>query len=364
MRHVHLRSPSFFVMGVGRSGTSLLQSLLSLHPSLLVSHELRVLELARIAAHCVEGGGEPDPTASVSRFSTELGLVFAASLGAAQLAEAGKEGASYGDKYPPYCERVDELRELFPAARLVHIVRDGRDVVASSLQAFVADRGWRREAQVPSVSALARHWATWVARARTDGRAAGAEHYFEFRYEDLLNDPRGTLRALLAFLGVAPDASLDAMASRVRPGKSWRETLSIQDLDEFDACAAARTLCLELGYPPTPPPAAGDAEVAAWTRGARDPRAWAELGIAAARAGDEARAVFAWLRACWRSPQDARARIGLLGLPHRPESLFAAFGARTEPDAEMRRRLARWMVKRGLDERAAAAVMALEIREG
>jgi hypothetical protein len=94
------------------------------------------------------------------------------------------------------------LRRLFPESPLVHVIRDGRDVVASRLS-----QDWKKGeapvAQTPRDAAF--QAAIWV-DAMKMGRQmrsdpALAANYMEIRYEALVADSRGTLERLFAFLG-------------------------------------------------------------------------------------------------------------------------------------------------------------------
>ena len=85
----------------------------------------------------------------------------------------------------------DYIDQLFPTCQVIHVVRDGRDVVASH-----RDR-WGRVSALKAV----RKWPRYIRVARTAASSLGEGRYHEVRYEDLVNDPEGTLRVLLGFLG-------------------------------------------------------------------------------------------------------------------------------------------------------------------
>jgi len=335
-----------------------------MHGRLVVSHELRVLELAVLAGALLDHDGSPqiDERAPKSVVGLALGTKFVALLGEEQLRAAGKLGGVYADKYPPYCEQIAYLDKLWPRARFVHILRDGRDVVASANQAYMTDRGWRRASETPAVALSAAHWARQVRIARAYGAKLPRDRYLEITYEDLTRDASNVLDLVLRFVGLAPDEHHAAMAKKMRPGKTWRDTLSHGELVEFEGVADARALNLELGYPPTPlqPTDAGaDTTTSSWTARLATPQQWVEAGNEALASGDEARAVFCWTRAIRGKPKDLRGAHGLLALPKRAESLFAAFNARTAGDAASREALAAWMTARGLDAAAARAVAGL-----
>lgn len=359
-----MAAPGFFLLGAGRSGTSILQEVLSLHPRLVVSHELRVLELAVITAAVFDNRGAPtgDPNAAKSALGLELGRIFVAALGREQLRAAGKDGGVYADKYPHYCEQLAPLDALWPHARFVHILRDGRDVLASAQAAFVNDRGWRRERSVPAQGPIVQQWTRQVSAARAYAARLAPGRYLEVRYEDLTARPRDVLAAVLRFVDVEPGAALEAMAARLRPGKTWRETLAHGELVAFERDAAASKLNRELGYPPSPlDRGAPGAELTTvpWTESVDGAAQWYEVGEAALARGDRSRAVFALLRA-FRGPQkDLRGALRLLALHERSESLFAAMNVALSNDRGAREALAQWMQARGLDcdaARAAAGV--------
>jgi hypothetical protein len=327
-------SPAFFVMGVGRSGTSILGYALSLHPRLFVSHELRVLELALHAAALLDRDGEPlsEKPPGYSPLGLAFGAAFAEALGVAQLEHESKPGGVYADKYPPYCSQIGALKNLFPGARFVHILRDGRDVVSSAARAFVADRGWRREREIPRVAELAQHWAREVALARRHAAQLGPESYRELRYEDLLARREEVLASLLEFLGLEQGESLARMAAVLRPGPDWRSSLSPADLAEFDSVPPARALLADLGYPASAP---GD-------------------GIEPRGTQAELRS----LRELSDGPERRAAARALLAKPSEVESLFAVLHARLDETDEDRAALARWAVARGLDAPAAKGLFA------
>src|SRR5207253_853324 len=96
--------------------------------------------------------------------------------------------------------------------RIVHLIRDGRDVYLSLLQ-------WRDEKQARTIGRFPT-WATdpaitaglwWEWHVRLGMEAAtrlGPDRYHEVRYEDLVADPPAACRRLCSFLGLPYDASM------------------------------------------------------------------------------------------------------------------------------------------------------------
>ena len=106
----------------------------------------------------------------------------------------------WADKTGRYALHIGVLDKLFPDCQVVHVLRDGRDVVASHRQRF---------GYVAAVKAAGK-WPVYVRTARSAGGRLGAGRYHEVRYEELVTDTEATLRKLLEFLGEPwDDAVLD-----------------------------------------------------------------------------------------------------------------------------------------------------------
>jgi len=103
------------------------------------------------------------------------------------------------EKTPSNSLCVDLISRVCPDARLLHIVRDPRDVMASLRDAA---RGWGADWAPASSAAAARMWLQHYDGART--AVACGDRYMELRYEDLRKDPEKLLSRVLDFLGL-PD---------------------------------------------------------------------------------------------------------------------------------------------------------------
>jgi hypothetical protein len=148
-------------------------------------------------------------------------------IGAVYRTYAQAQGkARWGDKRPSYFRNIDVLRQLFPDAQFVHLVRDPRDCAAS-----LKRMGWWHHGTAGAV-------ATWVHSVDCTRRAArrlpsGVLH--ELRYEDLVDDPRAAMQALCDFLGedfdeamLTPHGLAQQLPSRQR--ERWhKETLQQVD---------------------------------------------------------------------------------------------------------------------------------------
>ncbi len=192
-------------------------------------------------------------------------------------------GGSTGDevviveKSPSHSLSAEVVAAYVPEARVIHVVRDGRDV-AASLTAAAA--GWGSGWAPSTVDGAARAWVEHVCGARQYAELGVA--YREVRYETLAAKDVGALRDLLAFCGLEADdqdcirryetARFEAMASgehdpvaiggefashaqdRVEPegffrqggSGGWRADWSTADRLAFDAVGGE--LLVDLGY--------------------------------------------------------------------------------------------------------------------
>jgi hypothetical protein len=212
-----------FVVGSGRSGTTLLRTMLDSHPDLAIpgeSHfiprlaqELRPFSAAAFldavfAEERVQkwGMSEQDVRAAFddrppAKYPDAVRLFYSCYAAS----QGGK--SRYGDKTPPYVRHLPLLAGLFPEARFVHVIRDGRDVVCSLKQA-----DWF-PGNLPQA---ADYWRGAVLAGRDAAPALGSR-YRELRYEALVEDPEAVLRRLGEFLELPySDAMLDYRQSAQR----------------------------------------------------------------------------------------------------------------------------------------------------
>lgn len=195
-----------FVLGCPRSGTTLLRNLLRAHSRITIPNETFFIPFIYASL------GEPPDEAAARRLVEILLQVetvrrwdcdFDAEAMAARGTYAGivdalfqhwarKEGKPrWGDKTPLHVLHLPLLARLFPDAKLIHIVRDGRDAAASWLKAAFGPENWY---------AAAIRWKRLVETGLRDEAALRPDQIRRVRYEDLLADPEGTLRDLCAFL--------------------------------------------------------------------------------------------------------------------------------------------------------------------
>jgi hypothetical protein len=97
----------------------------------------------------------------------------------------------WGDHSPKYAACLPMIVELFPNAKIIHIIRDGRDCVLSFRRRFKQN-----------IYRSIYQWKKNVKKAMSDGEILGKERYFELRYEKLTFEPEKFMRKLFSFLEI------------------------------------------------------------------------------------------------------------------------------------------------------------------
>jgi hypothetical protein len=199
-------APAPFVVGVGRSGTTLLRMMLDAHPQLAIPPETHFLNPLIQASGRLRFNPKTASKAIVQderRRWKDFGLTeddlrakFEAidSFNTADAIRgfyelyAEKHGKGrWGDKTPDYIRKMKKLQKTLPEARFIHVIRDGRDAGLSQNSRIVK----RGKEPVPPRE-MARRWRKRIVKSRID--AEEVEHYLEVRYEDLISDTEGVLR--------------------------------------------------------------------------------------------------------------------------------------------------------------------------
>jgi hypothetical protein len=207
----------FFVIGASRSGTTLLRLMLNEHPALHVPRESWFLidlmdklpleyPLSRdqirlafeiITTHWRWIGWDVEDSCLWDRLASLHEPLLRDLIDAVFNLSSERSGKySWGDKTPEYIRHIDRLHTVFPEAKFVHIIRDGRDVTLSLT---------RYDYRMGELSENAKYWAEWVAAGIESGRRLPEDLYLEIAYEDLVVNAEPTLRKLCQFLTVPYD---------------------------------------------------------------------------------------------------------------------------------------------------------------
>jgi hypothetical protein len=261
----------FFIVACDRSGTTMLRLILDRSTDVAIPTESMIVvdmaairsrfgaldsdeEFDRLAAtvwghpKVREWHLEGEPPRREGRRGDEA---YRAALEAPYLAYAAQHGKpGWGDKTPYYVGHLAEVRRVFPEARVVNLVRDGRDVALSLLGVpFGPANVW----------AAAHQWRDAIRAADRDARWLGKD-LVTIRYEDLVADPGTVAPEVCRFLELAYEPGMLAVEEtpqeRIAAGQEawfaelyagitaasvgkWRRQMRPSDVALFESIAGA-----------------------------------------------------------------------------------------------------------------------------
>ena len=215
--------PPFFILGSDRSGTTMLRLILDragdgpaippetmfitdfrgvLRSGQLDDHASAIAFTRRVWSHPRVALWELEGDAPLPPEGLTHAEAFRWGVEQPFLAYMRREGKTWwADKTPPHIDHVDLLAEVFPGARFVELVRDGRDV-SLSIQGlpFGGNNAWT----------TGRRWAHCIREGARQRELR--PHTMTFvRYEDLVTQPAIEVQRLSEFLGITYDADMLAV---------------------------------------------------------------------------------------------------------------------------------------------------------
>ena len=200
-----------FLVGVWRSGTSLLYTLMNQHPDIALLYEadlpmLRPLFflgrkkeewLARwdfwndsLKRHRIDADNIEPESATVQAATDAAYREFAASRGA----------AVWGEKSPNWFDRLTSVSDDFPGARFIAIWRNPADICRSVARAVDQDEWFDKKGMM-----LRCLLGCEAYKQECDGLIARGVALHQLRYDDLVRDPEGTMRGICEFLRIPFD---------------------------------------------------------------------------------------------------------------------------------------------------------------
>jgi len=223
----------FFIFGHARSGTTLLMRLVRLHPEVHCNYQAHFFTRRPLLKSLVN---TPDAEEWLARKSNRWNqgrdlspLVLRAAADVILERDAARAGKMIvGDKSPSstiHGQAVRDMHAVYPDAKLVYIVRDGRDVLVSErFRNFVEEskflsaedkriiedlrkdqtqftNGTRSIFTETFIRRVAKGWVANLTETEDEARRLFGESYFGMRYEDLLSTPFDEMTKLWKFLG-------------------------------------------------------------------------------------------------------------------------------------------------------------------
>lgn len=213
--------PAFMIVGTGRCGSTLLQAMLIGHGQVSIPYETKFFfqldpvafgfddpiahndveaYLEQVRVHCSLGVLESDPELLDRYFDVvRNGMRDAKSL-LRWVVTAGVNDETktcIGEKTPGHWMKIERILELNPSCKLIHLVRDPRDVTEALLR-----MDWWEER---TMYGTARHCQKTLRACLQWDEELGSDRHLWVRFEDLLGDPRVVLVRICAFLDLEFD---------------------------------------------------------------------------------------------------------------------------------------------------------------
>ena len=205
----------FFICGAIKSGTTWLQLMLNAHPEIACRGEGHFPNILMPGmAEALKTYNNRISFKNTSIFNEIEGFPnfrapqHYASLRTAiclLMAQYDREEVRFiGEKSPDNVLALPVLERLFPHAKFLHLIRDGRDAAVSGwFHNLRVSKEWA-ENEFSDLAGFAEHFSKGWVRSIRAGQEFGAkflERYYELRYEDMLSDGEARLRSVLNFLG-------------------------------------------------------------------------------------------------------------------------------------------------------------------
>lgn len=279
-----VRKPIILV-GFGRSGTLLLSRVFEQHPDVAFLGEPRPIWMHGNAYRRDHRLVAEDLTPEIADYIDRRFAAFLEGAGRTRLLE----------KTPSNCLRLPFVHALYPDARIVNIIRDGRPVVRSAIaiqrtpvpRHHVLSRvletplrdwpayvplflrtvwrtnvlkkpaqfwgvqppGWEAWLDLPPHVVVAKQWQASVRLSIEDGRELPPETYREIRFEDFMEAPEHVIAELAEFCELRSDGAMVRYArEQISPARRHRWDGSLTEREEAEMLEHLQPLLSELGY--------------------------------------------------------------------------------------------------------------------
>jgi len=213
-----------FIVGCPRSGTSWLQSMIAANPKIKTGPETHLFsnyispQLNSWRSE-IKLMGSPQGTNGLASYFEEGEFLSALREYLANLLKPMtqdlKPGELFVEKTPGHATALSDITLLLPESKIIHLIRDARDVVASLLQ---ANKTWAKGRFTGDARIASSLWVKHVTKARRASKHLGSNQYLELKYEDLWNQPTKYLGEAWRFLGI--DGSENEVANAIEANRA------------------------------------------------------------------------------------------------------------------------------------------------
>jgi hypothetical protein len=210
-----------FIVGCPRSGTTYLQRLLAAHPQIKTGQESHVFYLVGPLFRLWKAqmkAMDTDPRGGVGLpcYFEEKEFLFILRGFLSDLlnpmVDSLKKNEVFVEKSPSHALYLDAIYELLPEARIIHVLRDARDVVASLL---AASRSWGKHWAPETPKKAADLWRKHITQISECSQYLPNNIFHETRYEHLVFNPKKSLQEIGDFIGIVwSEQLLDAAISQ------------------------------------------------------------------------------------------------------------------------------------------------------
>ncbi|MGE0595930.1 MAG: sulfotransferase [Hyphomonadaceae bacterium] len=176
-----------FIVGMPRSGTSLVEQILGAHPAVAAAGELP--SMMRIADAFVRRARSERVQAVLDAAGAEWAALYRGGL-----PKGAHDKPAVTDKHPLNFWNVGLIKALFPEARIVHVSRNPADTALSIFK----ERFYAGYSFANDLDAIAHHYASYE-RLMAHWRGVFPGEIFEARYEEFVADLEANAKSLIAF---------------------------------------------------------------------------------------------------------------------------------------------------------------------
>jgi hypothetical protein len=218
--HEFSQKTLFFIIGAPKSGTTWLQQLINHHPQIYCIGEGLFFEaLMPLLKRTLGEHNKAIQTKNQMLYNSDEGFpyfvnnhlyyLFAASVLMILNKDEGKHHPIIGEKTPGNAAHLPLLARIFPEAKFIHIIRDGRDCAVSGWFHIYRDTPeWAKKTYpqfVDYANSFAKNWQKSV-RLGYKYVNRNPDRCFELKFEDLHQSPYAVMKSLFTFLGAHGDS--------------------------------------------------------------------------------------------------------------------------------------------------------------
>jgi len=212
-----------FILGSPRSGTSALAWALAQHPDMWTSAEsdflLYLFRDGRLKSAWEESTKRPDGGWLQKNRVDYLEFAQYIGTGIDSMFRSRSRGLMWVDQTPGYTLMADILKDLFPFARFIHIVRDGRSVVSSMLSSDFESLGFSMK-WTTDFDEACKAWKVYAGRAQKFVNE-NPDIAMQVRQEDLLVRSQEVMNGVIEFLGLDSNERPAEFLSKKRLNSSY-----------------------------------------------------------------------------------------------------------------------------------------------